>query len=139
MPLADVVTPNLHEAAKLTGLSIAGNEDAMLSQAEILLKSGAKSVLVKGGHGMGNESSDLLVTQSGNTWFRSPRIDTRNTHGTGCSLSSAVAANLAQGDSLETAVDKAKQWLNGAIAAADQLDIGTGSGPVHHFHNLWRT
>ena len=109
----------------------------MILQAEALNRSGAKAALVKGGHGDGDECADLLYDGASSTWFRSKRIDTKNTHGTGCSLSSAIAAFLAHGQSLSSAVEKSKHWITGAIATSDQLDVGQGSGPVHHFHDLW--
>lgn len=137
MPLADLLTPNLHEAAKLTGKDLATSQDAMVSQAESLLSAGAKAVLIKGGHGDENKCTDLLADGSAINWFESERIDTNNTHGTGCSLSSAIAANLAKGQTMLEAVGNAKEWLTGAIAASNQLNVGKGSGPVHHFHALW--
>jgi len=137
MPLADLLTPNLHEAAKLTGEDLATSQDAMVSQAENLLSSGAKAVLIKGGHGDDNKCTDLLADGSEINWFESERIDTKNTHGTGCSLSSAIAANLAKGQTMLEAVGNAKEWLTGAIASSNDLNVGKGSGPVHHFHALW--
>lgn len=138
MPLADLLTPNLHEAAALTGNEVADSEVEMQRQAELLCQAGAKAVLIKGGHGSFKESSDLLVSSETCRWFRSERIETKNTHGTGCSLSSAIAAWLARGASLETAVSNSKHWLTAAIAASNQLDVGKGAGPVHHLHELWR-
>ncbi len=137
MPLADVITPNLFEAAELTGKSVAKSLDDMRSQGNQLIEDGAKSVLVKGGHSGTGDCVDLLVQSDGEKEFKAPRIDTSNTHGTGCSLSSAIAAQLAHGKSLEQAVSEAKDWLTGAISAADDLNVGKGSGPVHHFHSLW--
>lgn len=137
MQLADLITPNLHEAAKLTGKPLAADEAAMIEQARMMIDHGAKAVLIKGGHAGAQESADLLVCEETEAWFRVARIDTKNTHGTGCSLSSAIAANLASGFDLESAVGKAKKWLTGAIATSDQLDVGNGSGPVHHFYRLW--
>lgn len=139
MPVADVVTPNLHEAARLTDASVAASEEEMLRQASTLIEKGAKSVLIKGGHGEGNQCADVLVCNGGQQWFRAERIDTNNTHGTGCSLSSAIAANLAHGLELTDAIDKAKSWLTAAIAESGELQVGKGSGPVHHFHELWRS
>lgn len=137
MPMADLLTPNLHEAAKLTNTNLATNDEAMIEQANMLLKQGAKAVLVKGGHSETEECSDLYMSNSEQHWITAPRIHTDNTHGTGCSLSSAIAANLAHSMDMLTAIKKAKKWLSGAIAASDQLSVGQGSGPVHHFHNLW--
>ena len=139
MPKADLLTPNLHESAKLTGRSLAESNEEMIEQASILLNEGAKAILIKGGHSKSEECSDLLKTHSEEIWISAKRINTKNTHGTGCSLSSAIAANLAHDMSLQEAVSKAKKWLTNAIATSDQLDIGKGSGPVHHFHNLWRS
>lgn len=137
LPLADLVTPNLPEASALLDAPMAETETAMRAQGERLLQLGAKAVLMKGGHGTGIESVDLLVTADGVTRLPAVRHATRNTHGTGCTLSSAIAAGLAKGLDLAAAVAAAKVYITGAIAAADQLDIGHGHGPVHHFHALW--
>lgn len=137
MPRALLVTPNLHEAAVLTGEALASNEDEMRAQGEALLAKGAQAVLVKGGHGNGRESVDLLVEPVGVTRFTAARIETRNTHGTGCTLSAAIAAGLARGLDLHDAVGRAKTYLTAALAAADRLRIGQGAGPVHHFHAWW--
>lgn len=137
IPRALVVTPNLHEAAALTGRPIAQDEGEMRIQGEELLKFGARAVLVKGGHGSGRESVDLLVEPGGVTRYAGPRIATRNTHGTGCTLSAAMAAGLAKGQSLAEATGQAKTYLTAALQAADRLHIGKGSGPVHHFHAFW--
>lgn len=138
MPMADLLTPNLYEAAKLTKQPLATSNDAMIKQAEILLKAGGKGVLIKGGHSENNNCADLYKSSSQETWLTAERIDTENTHGTGCSLSSAIAANLAYGMGMVEALEKSKKWLTDAIANSDQLDVGKGSGPVHHFHNLWK-
>lgn len=138
VPLADIITPNLHEAARMLETGMAVDEAEMRTQAEQLLALGAKAVLIKGGHGEGAESADLLMTRDGSChWFRDTRIDTANTHGTGCTLSSTIAAGLANGLSLEKAVGAAKAYIQAAIAAADTLKIGSGHGPVHHFHGYW--
>ena len=136
-PRASVITPNLPEAAALLDAPVAANEDEMRAQAERLLALGAKAVLIKGGHGSSAEAVDLLVDADGVKRFSAPRIDTRNTHGTGCTLSSAIAAGLARGKSLEESVRAAKHYVTAAIAAADRLKIGHGHGPVHHFHAWW--
>lgn len=137
-PLAAVVTPNLAEAATLTGTARATDDAAMIGQAEALIAMGAGAVLMKGGHGSGAESVDLLVTRDGGRHrFAAPRHPTSNTHGTGCTLSSAIAAGLARGLDLVAATDAAKRYLTAAIVAADTLEIGGGHGPVHHFHALW--
>ena len=110
----------------------------MIEQAEALAAMGAKAVLLKGGHAQTRDASDVMVSKGQSPkWFRAPFIETKNTHGTGCSLSSAIAAGLAQGKDLETAISTAKEWLSGAIAAADKLNVGNGAGPVHHFHAFW--
>ncbi|WP_454918475.1 bifunctional hydroxymethylpyrimidine kinase/phosphomethylpyrimidine kinase [Xanthobacter sediminis] len=137
MPRADIITPNLPEAAALLGTEPAANEDDMQAQAERLMGLGARAVLMKGGHGTGAESTDLLVTPSGVTRFSAARHPTRNTHGTGCTLSSAIAARLALGDDLTAAVGAAKTYITGAIIAADRLKVGSGHGPVHHFFAFW--
>lgn len=137
IPVADLLTPNLYEAAKLTGKPLATSNNAMIEQADMLLEAGARAVLVKGGHSESNDCSDLYKSSAEEEWLTAERIETENTHGTGCSLSSAIAANLAHGMSMVEALNEAKKWLTGAIKNSDQLDIGKGSGPVHHFHNLW--
>jgi hydroxymethylpyrimidine/phosphomethylpyrimidine kinase len=136
-PMALVITPNLLEAAALLGTGIATDEAAMRRQGEQLLALGAKAVLVKGGHADGAESIDLLVEPSGVTRLSGPRFDTRNTHGTGCTLSSAIAAGIAKGMTLADAAQVAKSYVTTAIAAADRLSIGSGHGPVHHFYRSW--
>jgi hydroxymethylpyrimidine/phosphomethylpyrimidine kinase len=138
LPRADLLTPNLQEAALLLGQGLAESEDDMREQAEALHALGPKAVLVKGGHGTGDESVDILFDGARFLRFTALRVQTRNVHGTGCTLSSAVAAGLALGRNLEDAVREAKTWLTEAIALADHLNIGHGAGPVHHFHALWR-
>jgi hydroxymethylpyrimidine/phosphomethylpyrimidine kinase len=98
---------------------------------------GCSAVLIKGGHGQGAESIDYLVSGNGSIALSAPRIATRNTHGTGCSLSSAIAAGLARGEEMETAVRHAKTWISAAITAADRLGVGHGHGPIHHFHGFY--
>ncbi|ADZ69907.1 bifunctional hydroxymethylpyrimidine kinase/phosphomethylpyrimidine kinase [Polymorphum gilvum] len=137
VPRALVITPNLPEAARMLKTDIADSRDAMRGQANALLQLGARAVLLKGGHGSGRESVDLLATHGGETWFSAPRHETRNTHGTGCTLSSAIAAGLARGLALTEAVGAAKAYVTAAIRAADRLSIGAGHGPVHHFHAIW--
>jgi hydroxymethylpyrimidine/phosphomethylpyrimidine kinase len=134
IPRALVITPNLPEAAALTGEAVARNEADMERQARALLACGARSVLIKGGHGAGDDSIDLLVDAHGVTRLAGRRIATQNTHGTGCTLSSAIAAGLAQGFELKDAVQQAKTYVTAAIAAADTLHVGRGHGPLHHFH-----
>jgi hydroxymethylpyrimidine/phosphomethylpyrimidine kinase len=137
IPLASLITPNLPEAAALLNREIAADEDAMTQQGRALLAQGAKAVLVKGGHGTGDESVDVLITPEKTRRYAARRIATQNTHGTGCTLSSAIAAFCARGLRLENAIAEAKDYLTGAIAAADRLKIGHGHGPVHHFHRWW--
>ena len=139
IPMVALITPNLHEAARLLKTELAAERDAMEAQAESLISVGARSVLIKGGHGEGGSSDDFLLTEGGGRWFNGPRIATQNTHGTGCTLSSAIAAGLANGASLDESVAEAKAYISAAIAAADQLAIGAGHGPVHHFHKYWST
>jgi hydroxymethylpyrimidine/phosphomethylpyrimidine kinase len=135
LPRASLLTPNIPEAVRLLGSDVSADP---VQQAERLLMMGPTAVLMKGGHAEGALCKDLLVSSGGdNMWFEAPRLDTRNTHGTGCSLSSGIAAGLAKGLDLPDAVSAAHAWLHGAIAAADSLAIGSGHGPVHHFHALW--
>jgi hydroxymethylpyrimidine/phosphomethylpyrimidine kinase len=135
---ARVVTPNLPEAAALLDTHVAADEAQMRAQAERILALGAKAVLLKGGHGGGAESVDLLVDGTSVTRLAAPRLASRNTHGTGCTLSSAIAAGLAKGRDLAVAVRDAKDFVTAAIAAADRLAVGHGRGPLHHFHAQWK-
>lgn len=137
LPLATVVTPNLPEAAALLGRPEARSREDMAAQAHALLALGPKAALVKGGHLDDDESSDVLATLEGLQWFRGPRSRTKNTHGTGCSLSSAIAAELGKGQTIADAIGTAKDWLSGAIEAAHWLNVGAGHGPIHHFHHFW--
>jgi hydroxymethylpyrimidine/phosphomethylpyrimidine kinase len=137
IPRALVITPNLPEAAALLESPIASSEAQMREQAERLLALGPKSVLIKGGHGSGAESVDFLVEPTACTRLAADRIATQNTHGTGCTLSSAIAAGLAKGVGLAEAVSAAKAYVTAAIAAANRISIGSGHGPVHHFHAWW--
>jgi hydroxymethylpyrimidine/phosphomethylpyrimidine kinase len=134
---ARLVTPNLPEAAILTGGTQARDEEGMYAQAQKILTLGAGAVLIKGGHGGGSESVDILVEDTSRTRFAAPRLETRNTHGTGCTLASAIAAGLAKHLSLVDAVRQAKTFVTAALEAADRLQIGSGPGPVHHFHEWW--
>ena len=138
LPRADLLTPNLPEAARLLDQPIAATLAEAEAQGFALLDLGARAVLMKGGHAAGPICTDLLITRDGVLALTAPRIATGNTHGTGCSLSSAIAAELAKGQSLPLALHRAHGWLQGAIAAADRLGIGRGHGPVHHFHEVWR-
>lgn len=137
LPLAHVLTPNLPEAARLLGDLPAETEAAAVVQGMALRALGPRHVLMKGGHATGPHCTDILVGPEGSARFTAPRIRTQNTHGTGCTLSSAIAAGLAQGLTVAEAVGRAHDWLHHAIRAADGLSVGTGNGPVHHFHALW--
>jgi hydroxymethylpyrimidine/phosphomethylpyrimidine kinase len=137
IPRALVITPNLPEAAALLDEPLARNEDEMLAQAGRLRDRGAQAVLIKGGHSEGADSVDMLVLASSFTRLATPRVDTKNTHGTGCTLSSAIAAGLAKGLDLVPAAREAKVYVSEAIAASGRLAIGSGHGPVHHFHKWW--
>lgn len=136
LPRADLLTPNLPEAASLLGLPEAVTDRDMQDQGNRLRDMGAKAVLMKGGHGTGDICTDWLISDHV-VQLDAPRIATRNTHGTGCTMSSAIAAGLAKGMPLELAVEHAHHWLHRAIIAADSLEIGHGHGPVHHFHEVW--
>jgi len=137
VPRATLITPNLPEAAKLLGSAEAKDEREMAGQAKALRRLGAKAVLIKGGHAHGAKAIDVLIDEEGELRLEAPRIETGNTHGTGCTLSSAIAAELAKGASLREAVGCAKAYVTAAIAGADELHIGKGRGPVHHFHRWW--
>ncbi|ARM91807.1 bifunctional hydroxymethylpyrimidine/phosphomethylpyrimidine kinase (plasmid) [Rhizobium sp. CIAT894] len=138
LPLATLLTPNLPEAAALLHQPVATNRAEMAAQAEQLRALGPAAVLVKGGHLDSEESPDVLAAADGLHWFEARRVPTKNTHGTGCTLSSALAAELAKGASAEEAVAIAKDYLAGAVAAAGSLTVGSGHGPVQHFHALWK-
>ena len=135
---ADLVTPNLPEAARLLGVAHAETASEMEEQAQALVALGPKAVLLKGGHGTGPVCTDLLLCRDhAPIWLEATRQNTKNTHGTGCTYSAAIAAGLAKGQPLEMAVRQAHVYLQAAIAAADHLRVGSGHGPVHHFHALW--
>lgn len=138
LPLADVLTPNLPEAARLLDCPVAQTRDDMVKQARALAQLGPVSVLIKGGHLEGAESPDVLFSQGEIHWFEAVRTATRNTHGTGCTLSAALAAQLATGAPPVRAAQAAKSYVADAIAHADCLSVGQGHGPVHHFHTLWK-
>jgi hydroxymethylpyrimidine/phosphomethylpyrimidine kinase len=137
IPRSAVLTPNLPEAAVLLGTTPAQTADDMRAQAEQLLALGARTIVIKGGHASGRDSTDLIVNRSGVVTLPLERLDSRNTHGTGCAFSAAIAAGLAKGLDVEKATRAAKSYVHGAIAAADSLAIGSGPGPVHHFHSVW--
>jgi hydroxymethylpyrimidine/phosphomethylpyrimidine kinase len=138
IPCAELITPNLPEAAALLDLPIAATEAEVEAQGQKLLALGCPAVLIKGGHGEGPEAIDYLVTAGSTIRLAAPRIETKNTHGTGCTLSSAIAAGLAKGQPLAAAVSAAKAYVSAAIAAADRLKVGSGRGPVHHFYAFER-
>lgn len=137
LPRALLVTPNLPEAAALLNDDIAVGEEAVRAQGRRLLELGPRAVLMKGGHDDGPESVDWLVSHAGERRYAAPRIVTANTHGTGCTLSAAIAARLAAGATLTEAVAIGKAYVTNALAAADSLHVGHGHGPVHHFHRWW--
>lgn len=128
LPLATLVTPNILEAEVLSGMTIKSAED-MIEAAAYISKTYHCAVLCKGGHHL-NDANDLLFSSGEYCWFKGERIDNPNTHGTGCTLSSAIASNLAKGQDLLSAVENAKAYISGALAA--MLDLGTGSGPMDH-------
>ena len=132
LPLATVLTPNIPEAEVLSGLSITSPDD-MITAGKVISERYGCAVLCKGGHRL-NDANDLLYRDGGYAWFNGKRIDNPNTHGTGCTLSSTIAANLAKGYDLDTAVQRAKAYLSGALAA--MLDLGAGSGPMDHAFDL---
>lgn len=132
LPIAILATPNIPEAEVLSGIKIE-NEDDMVQAAIHINQTYGCAVLVKGGHNI-NDANDLLCADGKIKWFYGKRIDNPNTHGTGCTLSSAIAANLAKGFDLETSVQRAKDYISNALSA--QLDLGQGSGPMNHAFNL---
>lgn len=138
VPLSTLVTPNLPEAAVLLERPEPRSLDDMHDMLALLLRLGPAWVLLKGGHLGGHDSTDLLAGSGDTLALAAPRIVTRNDHGTGCTLSAAVAALLPATD-MHTAVQQAKDYLSAALASAGELDVGSGRGPVHHFHALWRT
>ena len=135
VPLADLLTPNLFEAEAIVGFKVE-NKDDMLKASENILKQGAKNVLIKGGHLQGEHVDDLLYSKDGFKWFEGERINTKNTHGTGCTLSSSLAANLAKGMTLEEAVLASKKYITFAIKHS--LNIGKGHGPTNHFAEIYQ-
>ncbi|WP_421862047.1 bifunctional hydroxymethylpyrimidine kinase/phosphomethylpyrimidine kinase [Motiliproteus sp.] len=141
LPLADVVTPNLHEAQALLGLRgepLPQTSEQMQQYCRSLMALGCRSVLLKGGHQEGERAEDFWISTDGIQSYSSERVDTDNTHGTGCTLSASIASYLAQGLPMPQAIEQAKAYIHGAICHADELNIGAGSGPVHHFYRLAR-
>lgn len=136
-PLATLVTPNRAEATRLSGVETLTTRGAIEAAARRLNAEGPASWLIKGGHGDGATSDDMLLVGGDVTWFSSPRVATRNTHGTGCTLSAAIAAFLAKGCGLNEAIAQAKAYLDDALNGADRLAVGRGPGPVDHFAR-WR-
>jgi len=132
LPIATLVTPNIPEAQILSGLAIE-SKDVMLMAAKMIGDTYGCAVLLKGGHSI-NDANDLLYANGESVWFEGKRIDNPNTHGTGCTLSSAIAANLAKGFDLAESVKRAKDYISAALAA--QLDLGRGSGPMKHNFDL---
>lgn len=135
MGQATLITPNIPEARVLSGLEINSPEER-LKAAEKILAGGVKNVLVKGGHGQGPEADDLLLGPEGPVWLKGPRVRTPNTHGTGCTLSSAIAANLSLGRDLKAAVEEAKTYVR--LGLENSLNLGHGPGPLNHFHQYYR-
>lgn len=136
LPLIDLITPNLGEAATLTGMPLARAVDEMASQARALVDKGARAALVKGGH-LDGAPVDVLFTKGVLTPFSGRRVATRHGHGAGCALGSAIAANLAKGLAMAEAVARAKAWLERALEAGEALNLGAGRGPPNHFWELW--
>ncbi|CNH57736.1 phosphomethylpyrimidine kinase [Yersinia aldovae] len=137
LPQVALITPNLPEAAALLECEPASNEQEMCEQGRALLALGCQGVLMKGGHLSGKESPDWLFTAQGEQRFVTPRVNTRHTHGTGCTLSAALAALRPRYSNWTDTVDAAKHYLQGALLQADTLEVGQGVGPVHHFHQWW--
>ncbi|RWR01158.1 hydroxymethylpyrimidine kinase [[Pantoea] beijingensis] len=137
LPQVSLITPNLPEAAALLECGIAKNEHEMRVQGRALLAMGCQAVLMKGGHLSEQESPDWLFTASEERRFTAPRVLTRHTHGTGCTLSSALAALRPRHRDWVQTVQEAKSWLQGALQHADTLEVGSGIGPVHHFYRWW--
>ncbi|MFZ3619725.1 bifunctional hydroxymethylpyrimidine kinase/phosphomethylpyrimidine kinase [Leclercia barmai] len=137
LPQVALITPNLPEAAALLDAPHARSEQEMKEQGYALLAMGCEAVLMKGGHLDDPESPDWLFTPDGTVRFTAPRVKTKNTHGTGCTLSAALAALRPRHDSWADTVREAKTWLSCALAQADTLEVGQGMGPVHHFHAWW--
>ena len=137
LPQVSLITPNLPEAAALLDAPHARTEQEMLEQGRALLGMGCGAVLMKGGHLDDAESPDWLFTREEERRFTAPRVQTKNTHGTGCTLSAALAALRPRYEDWGRTVAEAKGWLSAALAQADSLEVGHGIGPVHHFHAWW--
>ncbi|PHM50050.1 bifunctional hydroxymethylpyrimidine kinase/phosphomethylpyrimidine kinase [Xenorhabdus miraniensis] len=137
LPIVSLVTPNLPEAAAILKCALAKTEADMLQQGRELLSIGCQAVLLKGGHLIDKESPDWLFTPEGEWRFTSTRVNTRNTHGTGCTLSAALAALRPRYPDWQSTLPVAKMYLQNALAQADTLEVGQGIGPVHHFYQWW--
>ena len=131
-PFSNVVTPNIDEASRLVGKNLVTQDD-LREACEKISQLGPEAVLIKGGHGSGKESNDLLYVNNAYQWFKAKRIDTKNVHGTGCTMSAAIAAFLGRGHPIQDAVKEAKRYLTLAIEHGKDLKIGHGQGPVCHF------
>ena len=140
LPVSDLITPNVPEAAALLGAAPATDADQLPDQAQALLALGPGAVLLKGGHLGGSESVDVLATAAGVTVTRRPRIRTHNTHGTGCTLASAITALAARHGAQDwpVLVERARDYLQGALIGGRDLAVGSGNGPVHHFAGIWQ-
>jgi hydroxymethylpyrimidine/phosphomethylpyrimidine kinase len=137
-PLASIITPNLPETALLTDMKYLPATPESIEEAAMKLhETGTGSVLIKGGHGDGENCCDCLLYDDRFFWFSSKKIRTNNTHGTGCTLSSAIAAYMARGETIENAVGKAKTYINEALRAGSAFRLGHGNGPLHHFYRQW--
>jgi len=137
LPQVSIITPNLPEAAALLDSPIATSEQEMCQQGEALLAMGCEAVLMKGGHLSDSESPDWLITADYRQRFTAPRVNTRHTHGTGCTLSAALVALRPRHNDWINTVQAAKDYLQQALLQADSLEVGHGIGPVHHFHRWW--
>lgn len=136
-PYVSIITPNIFEAASLLKTTVAKSETEILEQGQSLLNFGCKAVLITGGHINSHICTDWLITKLENKCFSLPRVKTLNTHGTGCSLSSALAALRPRYKNWTDTIIAAKNWLQIALKKADTLEVGTGIGPIHHFHKWW--
>ncbi|HLH11643.1 MAG TPA: bifunctional hydroxymethylpyrimidine kinase/phosphomethylpyrimidine kinase [Methylovirgula sp.] len=136
-PLVTLVAPNLDEAAALAGAPAPTTLASMHKLAEDLQRRGFAAVLIKGGHLESEKAEDILFDGTSHRSFSAPRLTAKDTHGTGCTLSAAIAAELAQGRELSSAIEAAKAYVNEALATADALNVGHGPGPLHHFHKFW--
>ena len=137
LPQVSLITPNLPEAAALLNCAVASDEAEMREQGRALLALGCQAVLMKGGHLTAAESPDWLITHSTEQRFSTSRVNTRHTHGTGCTLSAALAALRPRHADWAETIGEAKNWLQQALLQADSLEVGKGIGPVHHFHQWW--